>query len=56
MKTEQEKAREHLQDLLNLNAGLTEWELEFVESVSKWTDDLTDKQIAMIYKIYERRC
>ena len=52
--TEQNSAKEHLKDLLDLDSGLTEWEVEFIENMSKWKGDFSPKQIAMIYKIYEK--
>ena len=53
---EQEEAREILDELLSLDCGLTDWEVNFLDSVDKWEGDLTPKQIATIEKIYERRC
>jgi hypothetical protein len=53
---DQKRARDHLADLLALDSGLTAWEVDFIDSVSKWDGDLTPKQIKTIYKIYERRC
>ncbi len=56
MSTEQQRVKEHLDELLELEDGLTPWEVDFIDSVSKWEDDLTPKQMARIYKIYDRRC
>lgn len=53
---EQERARDHFNDLLALDSGLTDWEVNFIESLANWEGDFTEKQIAMIYKIYERQC
>jgi hypothetical protein len=56
MAHEQQKAKDHLRDLLELEDGLTDWEVNFIDDMSRWEGDFTEKQIAMIYKIYERRC
>ena len=52
----QKSAREFLAELLELDEGLTPWEVDFVESVSHWENDFTPKQIATINKIWERMC
>ena len=56
MNEQQKEAREHLADVLELDEGLTPWEVDFVENVSHWEGDFTPKQIATINKIYERMC
>jgi hypothetical protein len=56
MNEEQKRAREVLQDLLALDEGLTNWEIDFIESVNQWQSDLTPKQIETLDKIYEKRC
>jgi hypothetical protein len=53
---EQSRAREHLDELLALDSGLSDWEVNFIESVSHRDDNLTEKQINIIYEIYERHC
>jgi len=53
---EQNRAKDHLEDLLAVEAGLTDWEIGFIENLANWEGDFTQKQIGMIYKIYERRC
>ena len=56
MLEEQMYARNCLQELLDLDEGLTRWEVDFIESLSNWSNDFTPKQIETIYKIYERKC
>lgn len=50
------QAREHLCDLLALERGLTQWEVDFIDNMDKRAFDLTTKQIEKIYEIYEQRC
>ncbi len=54
--TEQQKANAHLADLMELEEGLTAWEIEFIESVYAQEFPLTDRQMEVIYDIYARRC
>lgn len=50
----QRKAREHLVDLLALQSGLTQWEVDFIEDMSR-KEVLTPNMIKKIYQIYEQR-
>ncbi len=45
-----------LNALLELEDGLSEWELEFVESISNMQRPLTDKQHDKLEAIYEKLC
>ena len=48
-----------LEDLLALESGLTDWEVEFIESLdARLRDgpDLTARQIGKLHKIWDRRC
>lgn len=52
-----------LDALLELEDGLSEWEVGFVEDMANrrkadpnWVDRLTQKQIDCIERIYEKRC
>ena len=54
--TEQQKAVAHLADLMALEEGLTAWEIEFIESVHAQEYALTERQIDVIYRIYDRLC
>jgi hypothetical protein len=56
MNDHQKEAREHLADVLELDEGLTQWEVDFIENLSNWEGDLTPKQIATINKIWEKLC
>jgi len=53
---EQQKANAHLADLMALEEGLTVWEIEFIESVHAQDYPLTERQIDVIYKLYDRLC
>ena len=53
-KEQQKSAREFLAELLEIDEGLTSWEVDFIESLSNWENDFTPKQIATINKIYDR--
>ena len=55
MSSGQITTRDRLQELLEIDEGLTQWEVDFIENLSNWASDFTPKQIAMIDKIYERR-
>lgn len=55
-KETQRKARVHLQDLLDLERGLTRWEVDFIENMAEREGALTPGQIAKIYEIFEQRC
>jgi len=53
-------ARGELDDLLALDEGLTDWEVEFIESMAtRFADSpmaLTDVQARKLHQIWERRC
>ena len=55
MEVSQSEYEECVDALLELEDGLSEWELKFVESV-KAHDAYTDKQKAKIIEIYDRHC
>ncbi len=50
------KAVEHLRDLLALEDGLTEWEVEFVEKMAALNRPFTKAEMKKIYDIYQERC
>ena len=56
MTTKQQKANAHLADLMELEEGLTVWEITFIESVEAQQYPLTERQIEVIYRIYDRLC
>jgi len=52
--TEMPQYRDLLQELLDLEDGLRDWEVEFIDSLSNWKSTFTKKQAATLEKIYER--
>lgn len=45
-----------LEELLNLESGLSQWEMEFIESLSNWDGVFTGKQAETLTKIYDKLC
>ena len=49
-----------IQDLLDLDEGLSEWEVEFVESIYQTFEirefGLTDRQIEKVHDLWDRHC
>jgi hypothetical protein len=46
-----------LQELLDLDSGLTDWELDFLDGprgLTKWQGDFTPKQFNCLEKIWNR--
>lgn len=54
--TQQQNANAHLGDLMKLEEGLTAWEITFIESLHAQEFPLTERQIDVIYKLYDRLC
>jgi len=52
--TEMPQYRDLLQELLDLEDGLRDWEVEFIDSLSNWKSTFTKKQAETLEKIYER--
>lgn len=52
--------RGEIDDLLAVESGLTDWEVGFIESVSRRVENgrlpLTDKQAATLHRIWDRVC
>lgn len=46
--------RDLLDELLNLDAGLTDTQIEFLDSLNEWEGAFTTKQAAYLEKIYEK--
>jgi len=46
--------RDMLQELLNVDAGLSDKEINFLDSLHDWTGNFTPKQIAWLDRIYSR--
>jgi len=54
---EQKRALGHLQDLLDIEEGLTDSELKWVEILAKIDDrPFSEREREIIYNIYDRRC
>jgi len=51
----QEEAKEQLADLLDLTEGLSNWEVDFIESLSHWTGGFTPKQRQVLAKIHDEQ-
>ena len=49
--------RRDVRDLLDLEDGLTAWEMEFIESLDRdrWDGDLTEKQENCLQRIVDRK-
>ncbi len=52
----QQLCRAEVRDLLQLEEGLSEWEVNFVEDVNKWRREYTPAQMKTIHRIWDRRC
>jgi len=51
----QEEAKQPLADLLELTEGLSNWEVNFIESLSHWNGGFTYKQRVTIAKIWDEK-
>lgn len=47
--------RSLLDELLAMESGLTGWEVDFIDDLSRWDGAFTEKQAETLEKIYERR-
>lgn len=52
---DQDDAREMLQDLLDLEEGLSDWEVNFIDSLDNWKGKFTPKQIEILEKIWKEK-
>lgn len=48
--------RDMLEELLDLEDGLSGWEVEFIENLFHWDGTFTPRQALKIESIYERLC
>lgn len=52
--------RGELDDLLEVDHGLTPWEIQFIEDLVQRLENgplpLTDRQLAKLHQIWDRRC
>jgi len=51
---EMDELHEILDELLEVEHGLTEWEVDFIEALSKWEACFTMKQAGTLRSIYKR--
>jgi hypothetical protein len=51
---EQEELVEMLDELLDCDEGLSEWEINFLDSLSRWSGFFTEKQREKLTTIYQR--
>lgn len=51
---EQALAMELLQEMLDLDSGLTSWEIEFIESLDDWEGMFTEAQYEKLKEVHER--
>jgi hypothetical protein len=54
IETNQEELRKMLKELLNLDPGLNEYELKFIENLNGWIGDFTPKQAKKLQDIWYR--
>lgn len=46
--------RKMLDELLEVEEGLSPWEINFLDSLNGWASDFTPKQAATLEKIWDR--
>lgn len=51
---DQKNLRSILAELLKVESGLTEWEIEFLDSLNSRDGDLTERQAAKLVQIYHK--
>lgn len=51
---DQIEASEMLDELLDIDSGLSPWEVSFLDDLSRWNGPFTEKQIETIEKIHQR--
>jgi len=52
----EDEARECVKALLDVQEGLTDWEVDFVCDCSRRSLSYTEKQLNCIFKIYDKHC
>jgi hypothetical protein len=52
----QDNIRDMIDELCNLESGLTDWELNFIEDLCNWDGRFTTKQADALERIYDRLC
>lgn len=53
---EQQQLRCMIDELCDLDEGLSSWEVNFVESMSHWVGRFTQLQADKIRSLYEEKC
>ena len=56
---ELELCRGEIADLLDLEDGLSDWELRFIQSVGNQAEErgsLSEKQAAIVHKVWDKLC
>lgn len=51
---EQKEYRAMLKDLLDIDEGLTAWEITFIDDMNRWRGDFTEKQAERIEIIWNK--
>jgi hypothetical protein len=51
---EQKDYRNMVRELLELDEGLSRWEIEFTEYMDKWSDNYTDNQMRKIEQLWNK--
>jgi len=55
-KSKNREAKDCLNALLELEEGLTDWEVNFIDSIILQSYPMTEKQETAIFKIYDKKC
>lgn len=50
----QQEYRNMVKELCELDSGLTEFEVDFIESLSHWSGNYTKKQVETLEKLWRR--
>ena len=48
--------RDMVDALCDVEDGLSDWAVEFIDSMSKWDGEYTERQVAKIEELYGRYC
>jgi len=52
--TIQRNMRPMIAELLDIEEGMSDWEIDFIESLDKWNYDFTPKQVAVLERIWNK--
>ena len=53
---EEKEWRNILQECLEVESGLSDWEVDFLDSLNNWRGSFSEKQQITLEKIYKRVC